>query len=246
MKPVQKAWRPRGLSRALSLGLAVVAAVSGCPARHGQSDGDAVAGHHTIAHWKFDGPVGATVADLRGPHPGRARGAFRTGEAAWVFPGDTSCVRVAHEAALDLATGFTIEAVLRPARLGNPANGEGFQAIVEKHAAPGGYLLVLRPTGKLEYWLETADGRTVDSSAVAIELNTGWHHVAMTWDGASIGLYVDGAPAGERPFSGPLGRCSQDLFLGNDDNVWWGFGGEIREIRVSGRALSPRAFLTVQ
>jgi len=190
-------------------------------------------------------PIGVAVADRAGPHHGRARGVFQAGEAAWAFPGDTACVQVPHDPALDLVTGFTIEAVIRPARLGNPANGEGFQAIVEKHMGPGGYLLVLRPTGELEYWLEAADGRTVASSAVAIEPGTGWHHVAMTWDGAAIGLYVDGVAAGEQPFSGPLGRCTQDLFLGNDDNVWWGYAGQIREIRLSDVARTPAAFLTV-
>jgi hypothetical protein len=201
---------------------------------------------HTIAHWKFDGPVGTDVTDLAGSHVGRVRGAPRSGTRAWSFPGDTSSVQVRHHAALDLVSGFTIEAILRPERLGNPANPEGFQAIVEKHAAPGGYLLVLRPSGKLEYWLETADGRMRDSSAVAIELDAEWHHVAMTWDGESIALFVDGAAAGQRAFRGPLGSCPQDLFLANDDNLWWGYGGGIRELRISEVALPPGAFLSVE
>ena len=228
------------IERVLALFLGTVLALAALYGCSQTADG------HTVAHWKFDGPVGADVTDLAGPHLGRVRGAPRSGERAWSFPGDTSCVQVRHDTTLDLVSGFTIEAILRPERLGNPANGEGFQAIVEKHAAPGGYLLVLRSSGKLEYWLETADGRTQDSSAVAIELDAEWHHVAMTWDGEVVALFVDGAPAGQRTFRGPLGACPQDLFLANDDNVWWGYGGNIRELRISDVARPPGAFLTVE
>ena len=223
-------------ARAVGLVLTLVSLACGC----GRTEDP------TIAHWRFDGPVEAGLTDLAGDHDGVARGALRSTTAAWSFPGDTSCVQVSQDSTLDLVAGLSIEAIVQPTRLGNPANGEGYQAIVEKHDSAGGYLLVIKPSGKLEYWLETDDGRMVDSSTVAIEPGSGWHHVAMTWNGATVGFYIDHVPAGERPFDGTLRRCPQDLFLVNDDNVWWGYGGDMREMRISNVALPPEAFLPLE
>jgi hypothetical protein len=70
-----------------------------------------------------------------------------------------------------------------------------------------------------------------------------WHHVAGTFDGTSVRLYVDGAQVGNgRPaaltinYNMPDGN---DLFIGN--YFWpgnWGFTGSIDELSIYNRALS--------
>ena len=222
--------------------LACTSVLSGCSGACDQADASTV-----VAHWTLDAVDGAEFSDETGRHPATVGGVVEFGSAgAATFPGDTTAAWAAHDSILDLVDGFTIEATIRPTRLGNPHNGLGVQAIAEKHIAPGGYLLVLTPTGRLLWWLEAAEGQTKDSSTVAVALDGAWHHVAMTWDRETVRLYVDGKAAGEHAFAGPLGRCSQDLFLGNDDTLAWGFQGDIADIRISNVALTPDKFRRVQ
>lgn len=195
-----------------------------------------------VAHWSFDVPVGATLPDGTGRFSGKAEGVRPSEDGgAWYFPGDTAHVRVTHEPTLDLVDGFTIEATVRLARLGNPRNGDGIQAILEKHIGKGGWLLVVLRDGRLGYWMETPTGRAVDSSDVALVPGR-WYHVALTWDLRTTVFWLDGVSAGEKPFTGPLGRCPQDLYLGNDDTKNWSWMGDIADIRISNEALSPEHF----
>ncbi len=235
MKPI------RAISGIALAVLAVAATMSACSGT--ECCKTACKHEAVIAHWKFDAAPGPVLADETGKYPATVAGTVTQDSAgSWRFPGDTTAAWAAHDSTLDLAGGFTIEAMIEPTRLGNPNNGLGVQAIAEKHVAPGGYLLVLTPTGHLSYWLETAEGQTRDTSTVAVLPGTGPHHVAMTWDMSTVRFYVDGKPAGEGPFAGPLGRCSQPLFLGNDNTLNWGFAGVIHDIRVSSVALLPGAF----
>ena len=68
-------------------------------------------------------------------------------------------------------------------------------------------------------------------------LNT-WTHLAVTYDGASLKLYVNGAQVGSRPQSGSIPVTDGPLTLGG--NRVWGehFAGLIDEVRIYNRALS--------
>ena len=83
--------------------------------------------------------------------------------------------------------------------------------------------------------------------------NGAWHHVAGTYDGASVRLYVDGAQVGTgTPASGPIAyglASSNRLAIGNyagnlpdppecSENT--AFGADIDEVRVFNRALSQQ------
>ncbi|HPU85523.1 MAG TPA: LamG domain-containing protein [Candidatus Latescibacteria bacterium] len=203
---------------------------------------DAELKQHVVAHWSFAVPVTAKLAGLAGKHDALVEGVRASeGGGAWYFPGDTAALRVAHTPELDLVNGFTMEATIRLERLGNPRVDIGVQGILEKHIGKGGWLLIVLRDGRVGYWLETEQGRTEGASTIALTPGK-WHHIAMTWDKQKIRLYVDGTPAGEQPFTGPLGRCPQDLYLGNDDTKNWSFCGDIADIRILDIAVEPPAF----
>jgi hypothetical protein len=71
----------------------------------------------------------------------------------------------------------------------------------------------------------------------ALTLNT-WSHVAVTYDGTTVRMYVNGTLVGSKAQTGPLVTSSQPLRFGGDA-VWpeW-FQGALDEIRVYNRALS--------
>ena len=71
----------------------------------------------------------------------------------------------------------------------------------------------------------------------ALPLNA-WSHLAATFDGAVVRLFVNGVQAGSLPVSGSMAASTGALRLGGN-GVWgeW-FAGLIDEVRVYNRALS--------
>ena len=71
-----------------------------------------------------------------------------------------------------------------------------------------------------------------------------WTHLAVTYDGASLKLYVNGSQVGSKAQSGPIPTSTGPLRIGG--NTIWGeyFAGLIDEVRVYNRALSAAEIQT--
>ena len=148
------------------------------------------------------------------------------------FNGASDWVTVADAAPLDLTTGMTLEAWVNPSVL------SGWRSTMVKES-PGG----------LSYGLYAHDNAphpavsvhtTVDQFAIgtsAIPLNT-WTHLAATYDGTTLRLFVNGVQVGSSPLTGSLLQSSGVLRIGG--NSVWGeyFSGLIDEVRIYNRALS--------
>jgi hypothetical protein len=75
-----------------------------------------------------------------------------------------------------------------------------------------------------------------------------WHHIAGTWDGSTMRLYLDGVEIASGPFSGTIGYDSNPVLIGGEDDgagVPGGhmFSGAIDEVRITNVALEPHRFL---
>jgi glucose/arabinose dehydrogenase/PKD repeat protein len=190
-----------------------------------------------VAAYGFDEASGPTVADASGSgNTGTISGATRTAAGryggALSFDGVNDRVTVPHTASLALTTGMTLEAWLAPTSLG------GWRTALLKER-----------TGGLSYALYASDdagGPTVYGSASAEVGPTGasplaltaWTHLAGTYDGTTLRLYVNGAQVATRALSGALAAGTQPLSIGGN-GVWgeW-FAGRIDEVRVYNRALT--------
>jgi hypothetical protein len=66
-----------------------------------------------------------------------------------------------------------------------------------------------------------------------------WTHVAFTYDGANLILYVNGTEVNRRPMTGALTPSTGVLRLGG--NTIWGehFAGVLDDVRIYTRALTP-------
>ena len=76
-----------------------------------------------------------------------------------------------------------------------------------------------------------------------------WHHIAGTWDGATMRLYLDGVEVATGPFFGPIGYDSNPVLIGGEDDGLGIpgcclFSGNIDEVRISDVALDPSEFLS--
>jgi hypothetical protein len=65
-----------------------------------------------------------------------------------------------------------------------------------------------------------------------------WTHLALTYDGTAVQLFIDGVQVGSQPQSGVIDTGSQPLHIGGDPHSTWGFTGMIDELRIYNRALS--------
>jgi len=72
-----------------------------------------------------------------------------------------------------------------------------------------------------------------------------WHHVAMTYDGALLSLFVDGKLDASTPLSGPIITTSQPLVIGGSVDGPWDFNGRVDELSLYHRALSANEITAI-
>jgi hypothetical protein len=96
--------------------------------------------------------------------------------------------------------------------------------------------------GKLSAW---RSGTPIDlATATAAPPPPGWHHYAYTFDGTTNRLYLDGmeqATSATPPDTGPVLRARLASNYDNADR----FTGQIDDVRIYGRALSPAEILAL-
>ena len=191
-----------------------------------------------VGAWSFDEASGASALDSSGlGNVGTLSGATRTTGrygGGLQFDGVNDWVTVADANSLDLTTGMTVEAWVRPAALGTV-----WRTVVIKEQ-PGQLVYALyagtdtasRPSGHVF----TTDDRGLLGPS-ALPLNT-WSHLAMTWDGLTMRLYVNGTQVSTSALTGTVRTSTSPLRMGGNA-VWpeW-FNGVIDEVRVYNRALS--------
>jgi glucose/arabinose dehydrogenase/PKD repeat protein len=197
-----------------------------------------------VAAYGFNEGSGGAAGDGSGHgHTGTVSGATWTAAGkfggALVFSGANSWVTVADSDLLDLSTGMTLSAWV------NPAVSTGWRTVVMKEQAAGlAYALYGSSTGSLpasHVHVGGAERRVAGSSALPMST---WRHLAATFDGAILRLYVDGVQVGSLGRTGSILVSAGPLRIGG--NGVWGeyFQGMIDEVRVYNRALSPSEIQT--
>jgi len=191
-----------------------------------------------VALWHFDEGTGTTAFDSAGSNDGTINGASWTTsgmfDKALSFDGSDDYVDCGNNTSLDVTTAITIEAWVKAPSAGQ-TNGD---ALVWKK---GAYLI--------QYWnnrvnagvYTTADGWGGSSwlSTKTIFDNT-WHHVALTYDGSTMLLYIDGALDTSKTLTtgGNIVTNANDLYFGCRTPTTYLFNGAIDEVRIWDEALS--------
>ena len=135
---------------------------------------------------------------------------------------------------LSLTTGMTAEAWVNPSALGS-----AYRAVIFREQ-PGNevYSLYADQAGSQFPTGEVFVGGYKDANGNAILPLNSWTHLAETYDGSSVRLYVNGTLVSTTAAAGSLASSSSPLRIGG--NSIWGeyFSGLIDEVRVYNRALS--------
>jgi hypothetical protein len=185
-----------------------------------------------VAHWKLDGDA----TDSAGTSHGTVRGnpVWATGKVdrALRLDGVDDYVDCGNKAALNLTSRITVAAWVNITAV--PSD---HRAVISKGDSAW-RISTLQSQRKFHFAVGGApDWPAADGSQ---EVAAGqWHHVAGTYDGAAIRLYVDGVLDGTRAYSGSIGVNTQPVFIGeNAQETGRGWNGLIDDVLVYNRALS--------
>ena len=182
-------------------------------------------GGNVTADASGNGNVG-TVTNAAWTPAGRHGGALS-------FNGANSLVRVQASPSLNVGAALTVSAWIRPLAAQN-----WWKAIVQREV-DAYFLHASSDAGPLR----PAAGGTIGGSVPYI---TGpaanpvdaWTHLALTYDGSALRMYVNGTLASSRPTTGTVQSTSNPLSIGGNLPYGEYFQGLIDEVRVYNRALS--------
>ena len=196
-----------------------------------------------VGAWAFNEGSGPSASDASGRgNTGTVNGAAWSTQGkyggALAFTG-SSTVRVPDSSSLDLSTGMTLSAWIRPT-----ANQSGWRTIVQKET--DAYFLnasnstgALRPSGGGTF----GSGDSYLSGTTASPLNA-WTHVAFTYDGTTQRLFVNGTQVATRAQTGNIQATNNPLWIGGNNPYGEYFVGLLDDVRVYSRALTATEIQT--
>ena len=199
-----------------------------------------------LAYWKLDETSGSVAADSSGNGRDAAYGGGNTlgatslltdgtGHALGLTANTSNGVSIAAASWMSV-TALTAEALVNFTSSVDGSNGD---AIVDQYGGGGfRWLLWRNTTGKAA--LQLTNGTTFYNvaSTTTLSLNT-TYHVAGTWDGSNIRIYLNGSLENTTATTGTLPASSQVLAIGAYSNSSsTAPGGSIDEVAIYGTALS--------
>jgi hypothetical protein len=194
-------------------------------------------GDGLVAAYAFSETNGTTAADASGNgHPGSVSGAtwIATGKfgRALSFDGVNDLVTVPNAPDLNPATGLTVMAWIYP----TVSNGVR-DVVIKEGAGVDVYNLYHRNWRGRPEANVLIGGVNRTAEGTSLPKNT-WSHVASTYDGVTLRLFVNGVQVASTAAAGSIPSSTGPLRVGG--NSLWGefFKGRIDEVRVYNRALS--------
>ena len=147
------------------------------------------------------------------------------------FDGVDSRLDVPASETLALTNAFTFETWAYPAAMAG-------QLWSRRDASDNAlYSLHIQPSGALQFTALTTTGIAGLVSATTVPLNA-WIHIAVTYDGATLRLFLNGVEAAAGPASGSLVSSDEPIRFGE------GYAGTLDEIRIYRRTLSVAEIAT--
>jgi hypothetical protein len=194
-----------------------------------------------VAAYSFNEGSGATVADASG-NGNSGTVANTTWSAsghsgsALSFNGSNAWVTVPDSSSLDLTSAMTLEAWVKPSQLGGWRTALIKEAPSQTELSYG--LYASTDTGPASGHVLVGSPPDTFLRGTSTPPTGSWTHVAATYDGFNLRVYVNGVQQASKAVSGPIVTSDGVLRIGGN-NVWseW-VAGLIDDVRVYNRALS--------
>ncbi len=167
-------------------------------------------------------------------HDGAANGAL-------LFDGVDDVATVASEPTLNPTQQVSLGLWVRPGAL---PDRESF--LISHGSWQNRWKLSLTPNARARWTVRTTAG-TVDVDAAAPITSGAWVHLAATYDGTALKVYVNGQLSGQAPLTGLMAATDLPLMLGQmlPTDAGYNFAGSIDEVHVFNRALSDTEVLAL-
>ncbi len=190
-----------------------------------------------VGHWKLNHTSSTTATDSS---PFATNGTV-SGTANWStdcggmrvfdFNGSTNYVSIANASHLQPIESLTIAAWIKGDSWGA---GSDVDTILRKGDSPPNNYKLDIADGKVELGLDVNDDAGIQSTTT---LSTGvWYHVAATWDGAIVKIYINGELDSSTARTGTIATDTRSLYIGGRSGTDL-FNGMIRDVRLYNRAL---------
>ncbi|MEE8476114.1 MAG: LamG domain-containing protein [Myxococcota bacterium] len=186
-------------------------------------------------HWRADVIQGGTLRDSsRYGNHGTIEGepvevpGYRGG--AISVEGDDYVV-VSANCSLEVQSTLTVAAWIRPTRVGT-------QRVIRKVNGENGFSLFLSANGNVSIRLNDTNGLRVNSRQEYPTDGTEWMHIAATYDGNDIKLYVNGVLDGQASASTVLDGKDAPLSIGATSTGADAFQGALDDVRLYNYALT--------
>ena len=166
---------------------------------------------------------------------------------AFLFDGDDDRVNIPHNANLNPGSQFTVEAWVNPS-----SSGHG-RPIAQKRSSGnvGGYTFetTQAPFGVndgLQFIVWIGGSPLTLQTPTSVLTNGEWHHVAATYSGMALRIFVDGVEKASAPASGAIDDSDADLVIGQNVVIpSFAWQGAIDELSFYSRALTQAEIQTV-
>ena len=184
-----------------------------------------------IAAWHFDENTGTTATDAAAGHNGAISGA------SWVSGIRGSALQY---------NGIDDHVLVPKAGFNPVGNSISFSFWFKLNAVGDNgifiyqnvkYIISIDAQGRPGFALYTPVWKSVNSGFTNRVLDTDWHHVAMTFDGSVMKIYLDGLFRTSTTNSGNLQASAGDVWIGKESAIS-PFKGTIDEMLVYDRALT--------
>ena len=188
-----------------------------------------------VSWWKFNENSGATVTDSKGNNNGTISGAQWTSNGAegatLSFNGTGDFVRITNADNLNVTDEITLMAWAKTrenktAKIAEKGDWDGHGILQDHWNGWGGQI---RTAANKSYSLKWSNGIPVFNE---------WYHIALTYNGALLKLYVNGQLANSKQVTGKLHVNSRDFVIGSNNGTQKFFNGSIDDVRFFNKALT--------
>jgi hypothetical protein len=212
------------------------------PAPDAQPAGDAQppppTGLLPVAAYSFDEGTGTTASDASGHgHTGTlfAGETWVSGHSGGALSFDgTGYVTIPHTTLLDLGNAMTLEAWVNPATASTSWRDVIYKPDDQYYLSASAAL-----SGPPAAGVSTINGRAEPHDSTLLTTNT-WSHLAATYDGATLRLYLNGQEVASDTTTGAISPSSNPLQIGGDSFYGQHFVGLIDDVRVYDIALTTQ------